>query len=246
MSSEGHRRPITARAAVVLGLLLLAVTASALAGPWSLEPGISGGSAGLSPAPASPTPTASPTESAAETGVEASRLAHLDLRPVVWLLLVAAIGLAAWVARTILDRRGDEPDVDEAVGGFDVEPDEPSISALRDGLAEAAEHLRREGEPADAVIAAWVALEAAAGRSGVHRDPAATPTEFVLEVLDRTPADRRAARSLLGRYERARFSGRPVSLEDVDGAAADLRALAATLRGQAVPEQSGRHEEPGP
>ncbi len=61
------------------------------------------------------------------------------------------------------------------------------------------------------------------------RDPASTPTEFALQVLDRTPADGRATRSLLAAYERARFSQIPVTPQDVDRAAADLRAIAATL-----------------
>ena len=64
--------------------------------------------------------------------------------------------------------------------------------------------------------------EGGRGDSGVRRDPASTPTEFVVQVLDRTAADRSATRSLLAAYERARFSGLPITGEDVERAAADL------------------------
>ncbi len=142
------------------------------------------------------------------------------------------IGLAAWFVRWLLARQTPDNDVPDLETGFElVDPDpEAVVSELEAGLAEAAEHLRREGEPSDAVVAAWVALEAAALRSGVPRDPAATPTEFAVEVLDRTAADRTATRSLLAAYHRVRFSGLPVTVDDVERAAADLRQVAATIR----------------
>src|SRR5674476_1258962 len=61
----------------------------------------------------------------------------------------------------------------------------PNLPTLREGVVEADQQLRRFVRPADAVIAAWVCLEQAAARSGVLRDPAATPTEFTVKVLDR-------------------------------------------------------------
>ena len=60
--------------------------------------------------------------------------------------------------------------------------------------------------PGDAVIAAWVALEASAERSGLVRDRAQTATEFTVEVLDATRADPGATRALLDLYLAARYS----------------------------------------
>ena len=227
--------PSAPRALVVLALLTLAVLASALAGPWNVTT-----SGGAAPVPqVSGTPAASATPSSPPTLEPDTQPAprHLDLRPLLWVGIVVLIALAAWFARSLLAQRRPDvapgidetgPEIDET--GLDAVPDEPSVASLRAGLTEAAARLRQGGEPSDAVIAAWVALEDAARRSGVRRDPAATPTEFALEVLGRTAADRHATRSLLARYERVRFSGLPVTDDDVEDAAADLEVLAATLR----------------
>ena len=223
------------RAVVVLALLTLAVLASALAGPWTIT--TSGGSATVPQVSATPmapmTPSSPPTlDPDTQPGAW-----DLDLRPLLWVGIMVLIAVVARVARSLLAESGSEvdPGVDEIGSGVDEAgpdpaPDEPSVASLREGLVEAAARLRQGGQASDAVIAAWVALEDAACRSGVRRDVAATPTEFALEVLDRTSADRHATRSLLARYARARFSGLPVTDDDVEGAAADLEVLAATLR----------------
>ncbi len=220
------------RALVVLALLTLAVLASALAGPWTITT-----SGGAVPAPqVSVPPVALETPRTPPVPGTRHTPRQLDLRPVLWVGIVVLSAFAAWFARSLLARRVPDvepgideigPDGDEADRG--VVPHEPSVASLRAGLVEAAARLRQGGEPSDAVVASWVALEDAASRSGVRRDPAATPTEFALEVLGRTSADRDATRSLLARYERARFSGLPVTDDDVEGAAADLEVLAATL-----------------
>jgi hypothetical protein len=223
------------RTAAVLVLLVLAVVAAALAGPWSPQLG------GLAPAAL---PTALPsaedavTDEQPDAGTDADAavaLPRLDRRPFVWLGVLVAFALAAWVTRVVLSRRQQGAPADEPAWQDLPDEPEPSTSVLRLGLEEAADGLRREGVPADAVVAAWVALERAASRSGVPRDPASTPTEFALEVLGRTSADRHAARSLLAAYERARFSDLPVTAADVERAGTDLRVLAATLRAGGAP-----------
>ncbi|WP_454043908.1 DUF4129 domain-containing protein [Cellulosimicrobium sp. Marseille-Q8652] len=83
--------------------------------------------------------------------------------------------------------------------------------------------------PRDAVIAAWVSLEDAAALAGAHRDPAQTPTEFTVAVLDRTPADPGAVATLRGLYHRARFRGADIDAGDVRAARAALRRLADDL-----------------
>lgn len=209
-------------------LLSLAVLGSALAGPWvvSLEPrSITQLPEGSAPPPPSPAPT---TEEPAPTDVSGASTA--DLSPLIWVAVAAALALTAWFARWLRGRLSSDAEPITAEPLPDLVEPEPHLAAIVAGVAEAETWLRREGEPADAVVAAWVALEAAARRSGVPRDPAATPTEFVLQVLDRTAADSRATRSLLEVYERARFSRTPVSAQDVDRAAEDLHTIALTLR----------------
>jgi hypothetical protein len=216
-----------ARGALVAGLLAVAVLGAAFAGSWRfvVEPRQVSGVAHPNPTQTVPQLPGGGREVAGE------RLT-LDLSPLRWLAILVVIGCAAWFVRWLLARQTPDTDVADLEMGFElVDPDpETVVSELEAGLAEAAEHLCREGEPADAVVAAWVALQAAALRSGVPRDPAATPTEFAVEVLDRTAADRHATRSLLAAYHRARFSEVPVTDEDVERAAADLRQVAATIR----------------
>src|SRR5665647_2249174 len=112
----------------------------------------------------------------------------------------------------------------------------PNLPTLREGVVEANLQLRRFVRPTDAVIAAWVRLEKAAARSGVLRDPAATPTEFTVKVLDRAPVDPEATRTLLGLYLRARFGGEQMTADDVTAALAGLAALAEP-GAQVQPEQ---------
>jgi hypothetical protein len=76
-----------------------------------------------------------------------------------------------------------------------------------------------------------VALEQAAERCGVERDPASTATEFTVDVLGRTPADGAATRDLLALYLRARFGGAPLTAADVTAAHEALATLQAGLTG---------------
>lgn len=215
-------------AAVVLAVLVsLAVLGSAVAGPWVVTTGpnavLPQPTSAVQPTNPLPEPTATRVQS------DAQNPSTLDLSPLIWVGIAAVLALAVRVARGLARRlrRDGAPLVVRPVP--ELTTPEPHLATIEAGVAEAEARLRREGEPADAVIAAWVAVEAAARRSGVPKDPAATPTEFALQVLDRTSADGRATRSLLAAYERARFSRIPVTPQDVDRAAGDLRTIAASL-----------------
>jgi len=123
-----------------------------------------------------------------------------------------------------------EPETEQPGGREELaELDDLTQAALEEGLAAARRALRRELPPGDAVIAAWLALERAAQAGGIARDPALTATEFTLGLLDRTPADPAAARTLLRLYHRARFSEHPVSARDVIAARTALETLAVGL-----------------
>ena len=105
---------------------------------------------------------------------------------------------------------------------------EPELPVLRQGVAAARTLLAGHPDPTDAIIAAWLAVEAAAADAGVTRRLAQTPTEFTVAVLERTQADPDAARRLLRLYLRARFSGQPATAADVAEAEHHLAALAAS------------------
>jgi hypothetical protein len=107
--------------------------------------------------------------------------------------------------------------------------DDVTQAALQEGVLHAGWALREDLPPGDAVVAAWLALEQAAGRGGIPRGESQTATEFTLALLDRTPADPAAARTLLGLYHRARFSDHEVHPSDVAAARSALGVLARAL-----------------
>ncbi len=158
-------------------------------------------------------------------------------------LAVLALLLLRYVYRLVKQRLGavdtggpgDEPAGGQVLDGLD----DVTQAALQEGYLDAGRALRDELPPGDAVIAAWLALEHAAGRGGLEREPAATATEFTLALLDRTPADPAAARTLLRLYHRARFSDHEVRPADVAAARAALGVLAAALSAQAGTRNEG-------
>lgn len=148
--------------------------------------------------------------------------------------LVLVVVLAVLAIRALLRsaRARERAEADESEGDLVVEgeADEAGAPALREGVARATRALAAQAEPADAVIAAWVALEQAAEGSGVARDPAQTASELTVAVLDATRADPEATRALLGLYLTARYSQRAVTDQDVRRAQECLAVLADGLR----------------
>lgn len=230
-------RRAAVRLAVVVALLALVVLATALSGPWrpTVTP-FRGAETVLPEVPDVVSPTLPP-----EAREDVAALDRLPELPVelgwLWSLVAVALSIALGLAVLQVIRRHQlrDPASDPAHGdqeaGDAVLADGflPDLDELRTGVAGAAEHLRSHARPADAVVAAWVALEEAAERSGVPRHPAATPTEFTVDVLDRTSADPRAVRTLLGLYLRARFGDEYLTADDVAAATTALGTLASTL-----------------
>lgn len=233
------------RAALVVVLVLVAVAATALTGPW--DPPLSGDTVPLEQPTEVPTPqVTAPSEDGLTEALEQMDVTPWDLRwlgaTLAVLTVVGALYVALRLYRLLPRRRGEEAPDDAGVApgaALGLAGGLPDLPALRDGVRDADEELRAHVRPADAVIAAWVALETAADASGLHRDPAATPTEFTVEVMDRTPADPAAIRTLLVLYLRARFGTDPVGPDDVAAATAAVRTLA---RGLAA----GEHPPDGP
>jgi hypothetical protein len=100
-----------------------------------------------------------------------------------------------------------QPDEESAYPGTDLAA--PLLTAVR--AARNALVANRGGPPSDAVIAAWLELEAAAADSGHSRAAHQTPTEFT-EALDISTD---AINTLRGLYQRARF-GPPGTVTEAD------------------------------
>lgn len=103
------------------------------------------------------------------------------------------------------------------------------VHVLRDGIEEAQQRLRF-GAPEDSIIDCWAALEEAAARSGTAPDPAGTPSEFVIRLLDSHDADSEALQRLSTLYRRARFGSEPSSEADRESARENLELIATSLR----------------
>ncbi len=237
----GRRAPDLDRATVrrfwVVVLASLCVVVAAQAGPW--RPGQRVAELPPETIVATLAPDVAP-----DTGPEqAPDLAVLEEPPpdLTWVRRAVVVAVAAvllvllvrWALRRQLPTRPPPPDPLPALApvagpGADREPD---LRVLAEGARDAVRHLTTAASPADAVIAAWVALEDAAARSGVTRERSSTATEFALDVLDRTAADPAAARTLLALYLRARFDDQPLLAEDVDAAARAAGALLDSVGG---------------
>ncbi len=208
-------------------MLVLAVVGAAVGGPWRLQPRSWLGSSTDTNTLAPPLPP--PEPGGRFTPPPTSEVDPLDLSwlvPVTALLAaIAVVALLWWLFRRYQQtarKRLSERDV----GGNLVLPTTPEVPILRQGVAVAQRSLDEIGDPNNAVVAAWLALEDAAASSGVPRRPAETPTEFTVDVLNSTRANEAATRELLSLYHRARFSAAGVSRTDVNAASRCLAVLA--------------------
>lgn len=220
----------------LVALLTVGCVASALAGrwhpslaerrPWEWEPSLP-----------RDLPTRPPAPPFRPSLGRAANLTPWDVPSWLVPLLVGGVVLAALalIARRVRHRfRFPDGPAADGAGTRPGTALDPDLTTLRAGVDTAGGAVGDDDRPpADAVLAAWVSLEAAASRSGVARDPAQTPTEFTVAVLDRTPADRAATRDLLRLYLHARFGTDPLTAADVGTVRAALARLRATLGGAA-------------
>ncbi len=224
------------RLAGVVALLVVAVIAAALAGPW--EPPTRTESLLPWEPPEPPEFTMPPPH----PELQIVQIGDNEVQP--WDLTWLGVGLlaviVAWIAYLVVRwfRRHPVELPPEAPDDAGLDPGEtlrgpgvaqPDLPALRAAVAGADLLVRRRVPPTEAVVAAWVHLEDAAGRSGVPRKRTQTPTEFTVDVLDRTPVDPAATRALLDLYLRARFGDDPMTGADVASALAALTTLAEGL-----------------
>ncbi|QGN56899.1 DUF4129 domain-containing protein [Nostocoides sp. HKS02] len=130
------------------------------------------------------------------------------------LLVLVALAVLVAVARAVANRWGGRA---QAVGS-DV-----GTAMLPDvllGLTRESEELLAHGTPANAVVAAWVSLEDAVKRAGVHDDRARTSAELVTAVLRSCAVAAEPLDRLAALYREARFSRHEIG-EDLRTAARD-------------------------
>lgn len=91
-----------------------------------------------------------------------------------------------------------------------------------------------EGDPRNAVVACWVALEDAVQQSGMARRPSETAAELAARVLRTWRVPEGTVLELLDLYREARFSRHPVTAAQRDRALSALTEVHDHLR-------AGRH-----
>ncbi len=162
-------------------------------------------------------------------------LREQDGRAVDWLLigfLVMVVVVILMVLRMLLDRQRDER---EPLG---VEDDEELVALLEASGEDVRYRALAEGDPRNAVVACWVALEDAVRRSGLRQDLSETAAELTRRVLSRWDVDATAIRELSETYREARFSRHPVSEQQRDRAVAALERIHEDLRRRVLAEQA--------
>lgn len=225
-----------AAAAILLGALLVA----SLGPPVEL---MSPAPDRTAPAVVAPPPTAtSPPASAIPTptgtlGPRGETPLALDLAVQVLVVLVIAVVLAVLLA---LLRAAWRPPrlVTRAASDF-VTPEVPD--ELLESVPEQISRLQ-EGEPRNAIVAAWLNLETSAAATGLPRDPAETSTEYTTRVLHTWDVDPRSLGDLAALYREARFSRHPLGEEHRRRAVRDLTTVHDDLRqfaGRPEPQPQG-------
>jgi len=98
-------------------------------------------------------------------------------------------------------------------------------------LSSAPERIRllETGEPRNAIVAAWLNLEASAASTGLPRDPAETSTEYTARVIATWDVDQARLDDLSALYREARFSVHQLGEEHRRRAIADLHVLHSDL-----------------
>ena len=156
-----------------------------------------------------------------------------------WILVgAAAVGVAAvllaMVAAAVREVRARRLREEERTAvGFTV-LDEP-VRVAREVSVDAGEQdtLLREGDPRNAIVAAWHRFEVQGERAGVARRPSETSSEYGLRILDLAEADGGSVNRLAELYREARFSEHPITEEHRAQALAALADIRHSLRVQA-------------
>lgn len=216
-----QRRTATVVALATLGFLVL-LWAAGTGSPLLSRPQ---STLDLSPVEGTPAPpTVTPTQPAAEQQPvpDSSVDLHLD-----WLLLVVVCALLVVIGlavRWLMSREDDEESSNEAQDALDT---------LVEATACPSAWQHAQGDPRNAVVACWVALEDGVSRAGLERSPAETSLDLATRVLTRWQVDPTAVAELAELYREARFSRHPVTEQQRDQAVAILDRINGDLRAAA-------------
>ena len=229
---RGRRSPVRRRlewGGTVTGLFLVVMLASVLQGtPTFHPPDI------LEFTPVGqPAPTITP---ASEPGpVDRPDIPDgapdLGILPMLALIAIGIV-LAVLLIRTLIRLWRDRPapprdavDVDAVTAGTATEAETMDEQVVRRGIAHAAVAMAAQARPADAIVAAWLALEETAAHAGSARGRSETPAEFTLRILHRRPGIEAATHTLLALYEGVRFGGHAADEAARERAAESLRTI---------------------
>lgn len=137
--------------------------------------------------------------------------------PEFFVIAVVLAAVIAWLVRVLMkaELEDDEPSPPDPGAELMLEATSPQVQRM----------LLAEGDPRNAVVACWVALEDAATSAGLIRDPAETSVEFAVRVLDRWSVPAEVIEQLGKLYREARFSSHPVEEEARQQAVAALTAV---------------------
>ncbi|MFC4244651.1 DUF4129 domain-containing protein [Gryllotalpicola reticulitermitis] len=215
----------------MLGVILIAATAWS-GGPhlgtprWVPNAGLFGGA----PRPISPIQSPAPTQPPQTASRSVSGLLVMLIVAViagVVLFFILRAVLRGRTRRIALPPLGAIDEVQTAPVAAEVEQ-EPDAPTVHRGLLSALDALDGEREPADAVVKAWLGLQAAADDSGVERRAAETPTEFTARIITRVRADSAAAGALVDVYQAVRFGSHPITAHEVNTARTAVQKLLAS------------------
>jgi hypothetical protein len=211
------RAPVTAVAAVVGGVLLVAVLVT-----WAASIGPGGVLTGEGPATHRATATATtsdPTDPFSRLQAEnnARQGPQAGDHPILRAFALALEVLAATAVLYVLWRGGRS-----AYQAWDArrrpprEPDEVDFEVLEEAQRALTEQMGRDaaqqreillgGRPRNAIVECWHRFEQQAADAGLARHPWETSSEFTLRMLDLVEADSHAVAELAVLYREARFS----------------------------------------
>lgn len=150
-------------------------------------------------------------------------LVTLFLGALLVLVVTGVLWLVVAAVRILRSRSGAER---RTAVDFPVldEPTRVTDQMSRD--ADEQESVLRQGDPRNAIVAAWHRFEVQGERAGVPRRASETSSEYALRILDLASADAAPVDHLARLYREARFSAHPITEEhraDALSALADIR-----------------------
>ena len=143
-------------------------------------------------------------------------------------VLATIVALIVFLALLVRDQRGPRQRrvAREAVEFTTLDGPARLAEAITED-AEQQDRLLREGDPRNAIVAAWQRFEVQGASVGVARRSWETSSEYAIRMLDLVAADSGAVNRLAGLYREARFSDHPLTEEHRTRA---LEALAGIRR----------------